>query len=66
MLGATLRKTNKSTKTWMSIALFPQAGVAIGMTLLASTQFPEYRQILLSVTINTTAFLKLLGLHLHV
>ena len=49
MLGSHCCKAGKETKQWVGIALLPQAGVAIGMALVASEHYPEYRQILLSV-----------------
>jgi len=61
MLGSSLGKASTATRKWMSIALLPQAGVAIGMALVASTHFPEYRQTLLSVTISTTIFFEIIG-----
>ena len=45
----------------MGVALLPQAGVAIGMALVASKNFPEYRQILLSVIISSTIFFEIIG-----
>ena len=45
----------------MGLALLPQAGVAIGLVLLASKQFPEYRQVLLSVVISSTIFYEIIG-----
>ena len=61
LLGSYLGSASKATKQWMSIALLPQAGVAIGMALVASTYFPEYRQTLLSVVISTTIFFEIIG-----
>jgi Kef-type K+ transport system membrane component KefB len=60
-IGGQLGKANKATKTWMGVALLPQAGVAIGMALVASNHFPEYRQILLSVVISSTVFFEIVG-----
>ena len=45
----------------MGVALLPQAGVAIGMALVASNYFPEYRQTLLSVVIGSTIFFEIIG-----
>jgi hypothetical protein len=45
----------------MGFALLPQAGVAIGMALLAATKFPEHRQSILSIVISTTVFFELIG-----
>jgi len=61
MLGSHFGKAGKETKQWMGFALLPQAGVAIGMALVASEHFPEYRQTLLSVIISTTIFFEIIG-----
>jgi len=60
-IGSQLSRADKATKRWMGVALFPQAGVAIGMALVASNQFPEYRQLLLSVVISSTVFFEIFG-----
>jgi Kef-type K+ transport system membrane component KefB len=60
-IGGTLSKANNTTRNWMGLALLPQAGVAIGMALVASIQFPEYRQMLLSIIISTTVCFELIG-----
>lgn len=59
--GAVLSRSDKTITNWMGIALLPQAGVAIGMALLAANQFPEYEQTLLTVAISTTVFFEILG-----
>ncbi|MCE0492484.1 cation:proton antiporter [Vibrio salinus] len=41
--------------------LLPQAGVAIGMALLASEQFPELADIILSVAVSTTVLFEVFG-----
>ena len=43
---------------WIGPALLPQAGVAIGMALVASDHFPELRETILTVTIATTVFFR--------
>jgi len=60
-IGGEICKTDSSVKNWMGLALLPQAGVAMGMALVASNHFPEYRQLLLSVIISTTVFFELIG-----
>ena len=59
--GAHLSHADDVTKNWMGLALLPQAGVAIGMALVASNQFPEYRQVLLSIAISSTVFFEIIG-----
>jgi Kef-type K+ transport system membrane component KefB len=61
MLGSIFGNADAATKKWMPIALFPQAGVAIGMALVASTHFPEYRQILLPVIISSKVVFEIIG-----
>ena len=60
-LGAEISGAGSSVKKWMGAALLPQAGVAIGMALVASNQFPEYRQVLLSVVISSTVLFEIVG-----
>ena len=60
-IGSQLGKADVATKKWMGLALFPQAGVAIGMALVASHYFPEYSQILLPVIISSTVFFEIIG-----
>jgi len=60
-IGSQCCNANQQTKNWMGVALLPQAGVAIGMALVASNYFPEYRQILLSVVISSTIFFEIIG-----
>ena len=45
----------------MGLALCPQAGVALGMALLASQHLPELKEIILPVTIGTTVMFELIG-----
>jgi len=60
-LGSLLGGADALTKRWMGPALLPQAGVAIGMALVASNQFPEYKQTVLSVVISSTIFFEIIG-----
>ena len=65
ILGATLGSlcsgADQKTQSWMGVALLPQAGIAIGMALVASNDFPEYRHILLPLVISTTIFFEIIG-----
>ena len=60
-IGGQLSQSDQHTKDWMGVALLPQAGVAIGMALVAANYFPEYRQTLLSVVISSTVFFEIIG-----
>jgi Kef-type K+ transport system membrane component KefB len=59
--GARIGGANASIQHWMGLALLPQAGVAIGMGLVAAVRFPEYRQIILPLVISTTVIFELFG-----
>jgi Kef-type K+ transport system membrane component KefB len=60
-IGAVVSSTDQVTRDWMGLALLPQAGVALGMALVASNQFPEYRDTLLTVVISSTVFFEVVG-----
>ena len=60
-LGAKCSGAAISTQRWMGFALLPQAGVAIGMALVVTSHFPEYRHTILPLVICTTVIFELLG-----
>jgi NhaP-type Na+/H+ or K+/H+ antiporter len=45
----------------IGLALMPQAGVAIGMALVASRHFPEFGETLLTIAIASTVFFEVVG-----
>lgn len=46
---------------WMGVALMPQAGIALGMALVAAERMPELASAVLPVAISTTIFFELVG-----
>ena len=60
-LGATATQSDAHVKQWMGMALLPQAGVAIGIALVASNAYPQYRQIILPVVISSTIVFEIAG-----
>lgn len=60
-LGGIPAGADAQTRLWMGPALLPQAGVAIGMALVASTAFPEHGQLLLSLAISSTIVFEITG-----
>ena len=60
-IGSRCCKEDVATRRWMGLALLPQAGAAIGMTLLAAHRFPEYQHVLLTVVISSTIFFEIIG-----
>ena len=59
--GGFVSGANQLVRNWMGLALWPQAGVAIGMALLASQQFPELKPIILPVVMGASIIFELLG-----
>jgi Kef-type K+ transport system membrane component KefB len=60
-LGATWAGASIIHRRWLGLALTPQAGVALGMTLVAAGHFPDLKEELIAVTIGTTVFFELIG-----
>ena len=61
LAGGYLSQSGHDNRLWMGVALLPQAGVAIGMALVASSRFPEYRQIMLPIVIASTVVFEIVG-----
>ncbi|MFW6039396.1 MAG: cation:proton antiporter [bacterium] len=60
-LGATWAGAPALHRRWIGTALVPQAGVALGMALVASSQFPELKETLVAITIGSTVVFELSG-----
>lgn len=60
-LGGWLGGADPRVRNWMGVALLPQAGVAIGMALLASHRFPEIKDVILPVVLGSTVVFELVG-----
>lgn len=60
-IGAWLGGAPVDERPWYGLALLPQAGVAIGMALVAAEHFPQWGETIMAVTIGTTIAFELLG-----
>jgi Kef-type K+ transport system membrane component KefB len=60
-MGAVLGGAPEAERGWFGIALVPQAGVAIGMALVASAQFPEASETIIALTVGTTVAFEIVG-----
>jgi Kef-type K+ transport system membrane component KefB len=60
-IGGELSRIESMERLWTGAALLPQAGAAMGMALVASSQFPEYRQFLLPIVIGSTVVFEIVG-----
>lgn len=59
--GARIGGVPASQRVWYGVALLPQAGVAIGLALIAAQQFPEWGTQIIALTIGTTVLFEILG-----
>lgn len=59
--GAALSGAGPLYRRWMGMALLPQAGVALGMALVATQRFPELSAIILPVVVGATVVFEAIG-----
>jgi Kef-type K+ transport system membrane component KefB len=60
-VGAGLAGALPVERRWIGPALLPQAGVAVGMALVAADQFPQWGPQIMTLTVGTTVLFELLG-----
>jgi Kef-type K+ transport system membrane component KefB len=60
-LGARLAGLSGPRARLVGLAITPQAGVALGMALVAKSRFPEVGDMLLGIVISTTVVFELIG-----
>jgi len=56
-----LVRTSAPIRRWMGLALLPQAGVSVGMALVAAQRFPDVRDVVLPVVLGSTVVFELVG-----
>lgn len=59
--GAKLAGTAQAERPWYGPALLPQAGVAIGMALIAGDLFPQFADMITALAIGATVVFELAG-----
>ena len=60
-IGAVISKAPVTVKKYIGYTLIPQAGVAIGLSLMASRLVPEYGQTIRAVVLSATLIYELIG-----
>lgn len=60
-LGGALAGAPARHRPWYGVALLPQAGVAVGMALVAAQEFPQAGELIITLTIGTTVVFELFG-----
>ncbi len=60
-LGGTFAKVPVRMRKYIGLALLPQAGVALGVALVAKAQFPQFGSIIFTTIIATTIIYEIVG-----
>ena len=60
-VGGVISRGGPLVRRWMGMALMPQAGVALGMALVATERCPNVGEIVLTVVIGATVVFELIG-----
>jgi Kef-type K+ transport system membrane component KefB len=60
-LGGALCQDDPAQRWWMGLAMLPQAGVALGMALLAVQRLPAWGEIILPVVVGATVVFEIIG-----
>lgn len=60
-IGAKLGGAPKEHGRWVGPAILPQAGVALGMALVAGTRFPELKDQVVAIVVGSTVLFELGG-----
>ncbi len=60
-IGAALSGAPRAERPFYGAALLPQAGVAIGMALVAGETFPEWSETIIALAVGTTVAFEVIG-----
>ncbi|WP_026757121.1 cation:proton antiporter [Sediminimonas qiaohouensis] len=60
-LGGLVSGASPAERPWFGVAMLPQAGVAVGMALVATQEFPAHSDTILTLTIATTVIFEAIG-----
>jgi len=60
-LGGRISGSPTQQSHLFGLALLPQAGVAVGMALVAAQAFPQWQETLVTLSVGTTVFFELIG-----
>ena len=60
-IGGALAEAPATQRPWYGVALLPQAGVAVGMALIAAREFPDHGELILGLAVATTVVFEVIG-----
>ena len=61
LLGGAIGGCDTAMSRWLGLAMMPHAGAAMGMALVASSYFPQYRDTVLTIIICATIVFEIIG-----
>jgi Kef-type K+ transport system membrane component KefB len=61
MIGGQVAGLPGTHKRWIGLALMPQAGIALGMALVAAREFPDLGTSLVAIVVGGTMFFEIIG-----
>lgn len=61
IIGARIGATSRAQAAWFGPALLPQAGVAVGMALVAGEKFPQWAPVIMAITVASTIVFEIIG-----
>ncbi len=60
-IGAKLTNADKMVQRYLGLTLLPQAGVAIGLSMIAQTVMPEFGTTIRTIILASTVIYELIG-----
>jgi Kef-type K+ transport system membrane component KefB len=60
-IGGQISRSTSKIKKYIGLGLVPQAGVALGVALIAQAEFPEVGGFILTVIVATTVVYEIVG-----
>ncbi|KUJ86080.1 sodium:proton antiporter [Ruegeria marisrubri] len=60
-IGGAAARSPEKERRWYGVALLPQAGVAIGMALIAADLFPEHGSNIMALAVSATVVFEIIG-----
>lgn len=61
IIGARIGAASRAQAAWFGPALLPQAGVAVGMALVAGEKFPQWAPVIMAITVASTIVFEIIG-----
>ncbi len=59
--GGSLARAPRAHRLWMGPGIMPQAGVALGMALVAGSHLPQWKDTIMAVVVGSTVLFELAG-----